>query len=93
MGMKSTYRVVVGRSRNIEGPYIDNRGIDMINGGGYPVIEGDKKTYEAAGHCAAYTIDDNDVFICHGYDVALDGASVLIKKNIKWDNNDWPILQ
>jgi arabinan endo-1,5-alpha-L-arabinosidase len=92
MGAKSSYRVVVGRSRNIEGPYLDNRGIDMLNGGGLPVIEGDKKTYEAAGHCAAYTIDDNDVFICHGYDVALDGASVLIKKNIKWDNDGWPVL-
>ena len=92
MGAKSSYRVVVGRSRNIEGPYLDNRGIDMLNGGGLPVIEGNKKTFEAAGHCAAYTIDDNDVFICHGYDVALDGASVLIKKNIKWDNDGWPVL-
>lgn len=93
MGAKGSYRVVVGRSRNIEGPYLDNRGIDMINGGGYPVIEGDKKTFEAAGHCAAYTINNKDLFICHGYDIALDGAATLIKKEIKWDNNDWPILQ
>jgi len=93
MGAKSSYRVVVGRSRNIEGPYLDNRGIDMLNGGGLPVIEGDKKTFEAAGHCAAYTIANKDIFICHGYDIALDGAATLIKKEIKWDNNDWPILQ
>ena len=93
MGAKSSYRVVVGRSRNIEGPYLDNRGIDMLNGGGLPVIEGDKKTFEAAGHCAAYTIANKDFFICHGYDIALDGAATLIKKEIKWDNNDWPILQ
>ena len=93
MGAKSSYRVVVGRSRNIEGPYLDNRGIDMLNGGGLPVIEGDKKTFEAAGHCAAYTINNKDFFICHGYDIALDGAATLIKKEIKWDNNDWPILQ
>lgn len=91
-GMKSTYRVVVGRSKNIEGPYLDNRGIDMLDGGGVPFIEGDKKEFEAAGHCAAYTIGGKDIFICHGYSVALDGASVLVKKEIKWDDQGWPTL-
>lgn len=92
MGMKSTYRVVVGRSKSVEGPYLDNRGIDMINGGGVPVIEGDKVKYEAAGHCAAYNINGRDLFICHGYSMEQGGQSVLVVKDIDW-KDDWPVLK
>lgn len=40
--MKSNYRVVVGRSRSITGPYLDQSGKPMLEGGGTLVIEGDK---------------------------------------------------
>ena len=56
-GSKSTYQVAVGRSKTVEGPYYDPQGIDMRYGGGKLFLKGDKKTYEAAGHCAAYTMD------------------------------------
>lgn len=82
--------MVVGRSKNIEGPYLDNRGIDMIWGGGVPVIEGDKVNYEAAGHCAAYHYGDKDIFICHGYKIP-DGESVLVIRQIVWQDG-WPEL-
>ena len=52
-GAQSNYRVAVGRSKNVEGPYLDRAGKDMKNGGGTLFIEGDKKEWEAAGHCAA----------------------------------------
>lgn len=90
MGMKSTYRVVVGRSKTVEGPYLDNRGIDMLDGGGYPVIEGDKVHYEAAGHCAVYHVAGKDLFICHGYRIP-GGESVLVKRDIHWVDG-WPQL-
>lgn len=90
LGMKSTYRVVVGRSKTVEGPYLDNRGIDMLDGGGVPVLEGDKVNYEAAGHCAAYHFDGKDIFICHGYRIP-GGESLLITKEIKWQDG-WPTL-
>lgn len=90
LGIRSTYRVVVGRSKTVEGPYLDNRGIDMLDGGGYPVLEGDKKNYEAAGHCAAYHINGKDLFICHGYRMP-GGEPVLVERQIRWDNG-WPTL-
>lgn len=52
-GKESTYKVAVGRSRTVAGPYLDRNGKDMLNGGGTVVFEGDKKVLEAAGHCAA----------------------------------------
>ncbi len=88
-GEQSTYRVVVGRSKSVSGPYIDKTGMDMSDGGGSPVIEGDKKEYEAAGHCAAYHIKNDDIFICHGYSIPQHGTPKLIKKRIIWDNNGW----
>jgi len=92
-GAKSTYRVAVGRSKNIEGPYLDREGHDMRFGGGNLFIEGDKKTFEAAGHCAAYTFDGQDIFICHGYSIAHQGASILIQRPIRWTSDGWPTLK
>jgi alpha-L-arabinofuranosidase len=91
-GKKSNYRVAVGRSKNVAGPYLDQEGKDMLYGGGTLVFEGDKQQYEAAGHCAAYHIDGQDIFICHGYSVAHDGAALLIQRPIKWTDDEWPKL-
>ncbi|MDD5991937.1 MAG: family 43 glycosylhydrolase, partial [Prevotellaceae bacterium] len=91
-GMDSTYKVVVGRSRKVDGPYFDRDGKDMAQGGGTLVIEGDKKEFEAAGHNSAYTVNGTDIFLCHGYSVVLDGASILIKKEMIWSEDGWPKL-
>ena len=92
-GSKSNYRVAVGRSKSVEGPYLDRKGIDMRYGGGNLFLEGDKTNYEAAGHCAVYHLDDQDIFICHGYSVVQQGASVLIQRPIRWTEDNWPELQ
>ena len=90
MGSKSTYRVVVGRSKTVDGSYVDRDGEDMREGGGTPVIAGDKKEFEALGHCAAYHYDDKDIFICHGYSIAHNGASILVQRPIRWTADGWP---
>lgn len=92
-GMKSNYRVAVGRSKAVSGPYVDREGRDMLYGGGTVIIEGDKKQFEATGHCAAYSFADGDVFICHGYSIAHGGASVLVQRKIEWDKDGWPVLK
>ena len=91
-GAKSNYRVAVGRSRSVEGPYLDPEGRDMRDGGGMIFLEGDKKAFEAAGHCAAYPFNHQDIFICHGYSVAHEGASILIQRPIEWTKEEWPKL-
>ena len=96
-GAKSNYRVVVGRSKNIEGPYLDRDGKDMAQGGGTPFFEGDKRNYEAAGHCAAYTFakaegGEEDIFVCHGYSARKDGMALLIERPIRWTDDAWPMV-
>ena len=89
-GEKSSYNVVVGRSKKVNGPYIDREGRKMIDGGGTVFFQGDKKEFEAAGHCAVYHMGNKDIFICHGYSIPMHGQSILIQKEIKWTADGWP---
>lgn len=91
-GAKSNYRVAVGRSREVTGPFLDRNGKDMLIGGGTLFLEGDRKEWEAAGHCAVYTFDGEDVFICHGYSASRNGAAILIQRPISWTVDGWPEL-
>ncbi|QES88643.1 arabinan endo-1,5-alpha-L-arabinosidase [Rhizosphaericola mali] len=90
-GEKSTYHVKVGRSKSIEGPYLDENGKSMADGGGTEVIGADERFY-AAGHNAVVNLSDGDYFVCHGYDRKDNGAPKLIIKKISWQN-DWPTLK
>ena len=92
-GAQSNYRVAVGRSKHVEGPYLDKEGRNLLDGGGTLILEGDKQQFEAAGHCAAYSLPDGDLFICHGYSIGLNGASILLQKPITWPPDGWPSLQ
>lgn len=92
-GAKSNYRVAVGRSARPEGPYTDRHGKPMTEGGGTILIEGDKQEFEAAGHCAAYDLDNGQtVFVCHGYSVRLGGQSILVQRPVSWTADGWPEL-
>ena len=75
-----------------DGPYLDRSGKDMRDGGGTLFLEGDKKQFEAVGHCAAYHVNGEDIFICHGYSIAHQGASILVQRPIRWTADGWPML-
>ncbi|MCW9705900.1 arabinan endo-1,5-alpha-L-arabinosidase [Fodinibius salsisoli] len=90
-GKESTYKVVVGRSENITGPYLDKTDKKMIHGGGTLVTKGNKK-WAAVGHQAAYTFDDTDYLIFHGYDNEDDGDAKLIIREIEWTDG-WPAVK
>ena len=92
-GAQSNYRVAVGRSRQVDGPYLDRNGKDMRDGGGTLFLEGDKKQFEAVGHCAAYHVNGEDIFICHGYSIAHQGASILVQRPIRWTADGWPEME
>ena len=90
-GVNSTYNIVVGRSRNVEGPYVDNVGRDMFHGGGRMVIAaGDRKT--GPGHFGRTVIDEGvEIMSCH-YEADFDrsGRSVLGIRPLLWKNG-WPV--
>jgi arabinan endo-1,5-alpha-L-arabinosidase len=89
-GIKSTYKMIIGRSKNINGPFLDKEGNDMAKGGGTIVLEGDKNWY-GVGHNAAATFDGVDYLIFHGYDAADNGRSKLRIEKLKWEDG-WPLI-
>lgn len=88
-GVNSTYKILVGRSRDITGPYLDKEGNKMIHGGGTLIAEGNEE-WAAVGHPAAYTFDGKDYLIFHAYDMKDEGKPKLGIKVMHWDNDHWP---
>lgn len=91
-GDKSTYKVVVGRSKNPTGPYVDKTGKSLNEGGGSLVVEGDEN-YFGVGHNSVYTFDNKDYIFYHGYEKKSNGAPKLIIKELLWDTENWPSLK
>jgi arabinan endo-1,5-alpha-L-arabinosidase len=89
-GIKSTYKMIIGRSKKINGPFIDKEGNDMAKGGGTILLQGDKNWY-GVGHNAVVTFDGIDYLIFHGYAAADNGRSKLRIEKLKWEN-DWPLV-
>lgn len=90
-GVNSTYNIVVGRSRNVEGPYLDNVGRDMFHGGGKMVIAAGDRVC-GPGHFGRTIIDEGvEIMSCHyEADFERSGRSVLGIRPLLWKNG-WPI--
>lgn len=91
-GLKSNYKVVVGRSKDVTGPYVDKEGRKLTQGGGSLVI-GQNDDFVAIGHSAAYHFDGKDYFMAHGYSRTEDGASKLFLREMTWDEAGWPVVE
>jgi len=90
-GLRSTYHTIVGRSKNIEGPYVDKKGKQLLKGGGTLLIGRDDK-YAGVGHNGLACINGQWIFVAHGYDIALNGRSKLVIKKMKFKKG-WPVLE
>jgi len=90
-GVNSTYNIVVGRSRSVEGPYVDNVGRDMLHGGGRMVIAAGERVC-GPGHFGRTVLDDGvEVMSCHfEADFDRSGRSVLGIRPLLWKNG-WPV--
>lgn len=90
-GANSTYNIVVGRSMEITGPYVDNVGREMLKGGGKMVIAAHNRV-TGPGHFGRWMIEDGvEKMSCH-FEADFDqgGRSVLGIRPLLW-KNDWPV--
>jgi arabinan endo-1,5-alpha-L-arabinosidase len=90
-GSSSGYNIRVGRSKSPTGPYIDNMGIDMIQGGGKLFATGAGRVV-GPGHFGLIDLGDGvQKWSCH-YEADLDrgGASVLDIRPLLWKDG-WPV--
>ena len=90
-GEDSTYKIMVGRSRDVRGPYLDNDGINMAEGGGTLLLAGDKN-WAGQGGCSVYSFDGKDYLVFHAYEIADHGLQKLRIARLEWDENGWPVI-
>lgn len=86
-GVNSNYYIVVGRSRSLEGPYVDAAGKPMLEGGGTVVVEG-TTLWRGPGHQAVLPGKPDDLLFFHAYD-GTTGRQFLKISTLAWDDG-WP---
>ncbi|MFE9751174.1 family 43 glycosylhydrolase [Saccharothrix saharensis] len=86
-GASSTYRIMVGRSTSVTGPYVDRNGVPMMSGGGTQVLAGHGSIH-GPGHQAVLADTDGHVLFYHYY--ADNGASLLGINRLVYDAAGWP---
>jgi arabinan endo-1,5-alpha-L-arabinosidase len=88
-GVKSTYNIRVGRSRDITGPYLDREGVDLRKGGGSLLLD-TEGTLIGPGHAGILKDADRYWLSYHFYDGAQGGRSRLGIRPLEWTADGWP---
>ncbi|MFN8241392.1 MAG: family 43 glycosylhydrolase [Bacteroidales bacterium] len=91
-GVKSTYRVVVGRSAYLMGPYLDKSGQSMSDNHHETIISGNDR-FRGPGHNAEIIRDDRGKtwILYHAVDRDNPKGRQLMLSEIKWEKG-WPVI-
>lgn len=96
-GERSRYKVVVGRSQDLLGPYLDKSGKDMINDAWELVLEGDGQKFFGPGHNSIIVQDDagTDWMIYHSYvkENGEVGGRLGMLDRVLWTEDGWPYIK
>ena len=90
-GANSTYNIRMGRSKTVTGPFLDNMGIDMLQGGG-KLFLGSAGRYIGPGHFGLLDLGGGVQKFSLHYEADLDrgGISVLDIRPLLW-RDGWPV--
>ena len=86
-GTKSTYHTLVGRSREVTGPYLDASGKKMSEGGATPLLDANQKWLGPGGESILLQ-KDGDIIVFHAYDAKTGSPSLQIS-TLTWTDG-WP---
>lgn len=93
-GERSTYRITVGRSKDLFGPYVDRRGKRLLDNN-YELVLHKGNGFVGPGHNAEIITDKvgNDWMLYHSYktDNPSDGRVLLMDQIIWYDG--WPAVE
>jgi arabinan endo-1,5-alpha-L-arabinosidase len=91
-GVNSTYKIAVGRSKEIAGPYVDKTGAPLLEGGG-TLLEVGGERWKGPGGQDVYHNGDGWIMARHSYDAQNHGRPALRISDLYWDADRWPTLQ
>ena len=83
----STYKILVGRSKEIRGPYKDRDGKPMMEGGGTLMLEGSPE-WRGPGGQSVLLDSAADLLVFHAYNGTTGKAALQISTMV-WKNG-WP---
>jgi arabinan endo-1,5-alpha-L-arabinosidase len=86
-GVDSDYKIVVGRSRDVTGPYVDREGRRLLDGGGTTLLTSSGDRVGPGGQSVS-----EEIIAYHYYDADADGAPRLALQPVVWDDDGWPEL-
>lgn len=92
-GLNSTYQLVVGRSTNLSGPYINKSGTNMMSNG-YTLVVSNNTSFVGNGHCSQIVQDKEgkDWIFYHGYRTDNPSGRALLLDQVRWDSEGWPYI-
>jgi arabinan endo-1,5-alpha-L-arabinosidase len=90
-------QIVLGVASNIEGPYLDNTGADLLQGAGTPLVTS-TEDFQALGQCSGIQTDahDNEWILYTAIEASIptlptgEARYVLMLNRITYDDNGWP---
>jgi arabinan endo-1,5-alpha-L-arabinosidase len=88
-GTRSTYHTMVGRARSVTGPYVDQAGLPMTQGGGTLLLGPNKRWLGPGGESVLRESDGSDIIVFHAYDSTTGRPSLQIS-TLVWKDG-WPV--
>ena len=96
-GVKSTYRIAIGRSEKPLGPFVDKEGKRLDQGGGTVILSSTEK-WKGTGHNGFFRTtkegkNKGDWLILAAFDVQAPEKGRLTQiRPLYWDESDWPLI-
>lgn len=93
-GLNSSYRVIVGRSKELYGPYVNKQGRKMLDNNHETILVGNDLV-RGPGHTSQIFTDDKgqDWILYHGYDFNDPNAGrKMFLDKVNWDKDGWPTI-
>lgn len=101
-GINSSYRVLVGKSKSIKGPYVDSKGFALTTSGSgitrgnnvvWAGVDNNRSVY-GPGHNSIFKDDKGDLWIYyHAYSAADNFRTRhLFMDKLVWDDNGYPYV-
>lgn len=90
-GVNSTYQVVIGRAKDIHGPYLNKEGKSWVDNE-YSLFMAGDDAQPGKGHNGFLTENGVTKIVYHAYTRVADGASLLTIQPVYEDKGGWPTL-
>ena len=88
---QSNYKIVVGRGTSPHGPFYDESGTSMLNGGGTILLRGNSTWGAPGGQTAYIDSTDGDLIVFHALDLQENGLDYLFVRSLTFSNG-WPVI-